>query len=209
MRITIIAATGGIGRHLLEQCLDRGHDVTAVVRTPAKLTHPVRCVQADLTAPDPAALTGAVDGADGGGGQRGGWSPTLLWSAASRSARSLKSVARFSPGSPAMKRAGPRGKGAPPRADGLACQGAKPSQMAGLCTPGHGHCLARQTTTTARPAHGPEHCAGHTKRCAGTQFSCRRPFAVNPRSARDLPMARGRLLASGLPGWRNRQTQPT
>lgn len=64
MRITIIAATGGIGRHLLEQSLDRGHDVTAVVRTPAKLTRPVPAVQMDLTAPDPAALARAVDGAD-------------------------------------------------------------------------------------------------------------------------------------------------
>jgi putative NADH-flavin reductase len=64
MRITIIAATGGIGRHLLEQCLDRGHEVTAVVRNPGKLIRPVRTVQMDLTAPDPAGLAGAVDGAD-------------------------------------------------------------------------------------------------------------------------------------------------
>lgn len=64
MKITIIAATGGIGRHLVEQCLDRGHDVTAVVRSPAKLTRPVRAVTVDLMAPDPAALAGAVEGTD-------------------------------------------------------------------------------------------------------------------------------------------------
>ena len=65
MRITIIAATGGIGRQLLEQALERGHSVTAVVRSPALLARPVaRVVQMDLTAPDPAALAEAVEGAD-------------------------------------------------------------------------------------------------------------------------------------------------
>lgn len=37
MRLTIFAATGGIGRQLLEQALDAGHDVTAVVRNPTNL----------------------------------------------------------------------------------------------------------------------------------------------------------------------------
>ena len=65
MRITIIAATGGIGRHLLDQCLTRGHEVTAVVRTPSKLTRDAHAVvRIDLAQPDPAALARAVDGAD-------------------------------------------------------------------------------------------------------------------------------------------------
>jgi hypothetical protein len=34
MKLTIFAATGGIGRHILEQAVAAGHDVTAVVRTP-------------------------------------------------------------------------------------------------------------------------------------------------------------------------------
>ncbi|MFI9718232.1 NAD(P)-dependent oxidoreductase [Streptomyces sp. NPDC052396] len=65
MKLTIFAATGGIGRHLLEQAIAAGHDVTAVVRNPQKLSgEAVRIVAADLAAADPAALESAVDGAD-------------------------------------------------------------------------------------------------------------------------------------------------
>jgi putative NADH-flavin reductase len=42
MKLTIIAATGGVGRQLLAQALDAGHDVTAVARTPAKLPRDLR-----------------------------------------------------------------------------------------------------------------------------------------------------------------------
>lgn len=69
MQLTIFAATGGIGRQILEQAVDAGHDVTAVVRHPQKLpgelSSQVRVVSADLAAPDPATLTSAVQGADG------------------------------------------------------------------------------------------------------------------------------------------------
>jgi putative NADH-flavin reductase len=64
MKLTIVAATGGIGRHLLDQSLAAGHDVTAVVRDPKKLTRQVRAVRADLAAPDATALESAVAGAD-------------------------------------------------------------------------------------------------------------------------------------------------
>jgi putative NADH-flavin reductase len=64
MKLTIFAATGGIGRHALEQAVAAGHDVTAVVRNPKKLSAQVRIVTADLAAPDPAALESAVEGAD-------------------------------------------------------------------------------------------------------------------------------------------------
>jgi uncharacterized protein YbjT (DUF2867 family) len=37
MKLTIIAATGGTGRQLLEQAVAAGHDVTAVVRNPRNL----------------------------------------------------------------------------------------------------------------------------------------------------------------------------
>jgi putative NADH-flavin reductase len=40
MKITVLGATGGIGKQLVEQSLDRGHAVTAVVRDAARL--PVR-----------------------------------------------------------------------------------------------------------------------------------------------------------------------
>jgi uncharacterized protein YbjT (DUF2867 family) len=64
MKLTIVAATGGVGRQLLEQAVAAGHDVTAVARNPGKLTRDVRTVTADLAAADPAALQPAVAGAD-------------------------------------------------------------------------------------------------------------------------------------------------
>ncbi|HNY40458.1 MAG TPA: SDR family oxidoreductase [Bryobacteraceae bacterium] len=41
-RVLIIGATGGTGRHLVTQALDRGYEVTALVRDPARLAveHP-------------------------------------------------------------------------------------------------------------------------------------------------------------------------
>jgi len=65
MKLTIVAATGGIGRQLLEQAVAAGHDVTAVARNPQNLP-PVqaRAVAADLTSATPAELQPAVDGAD-------------------------------------------------------------------------------------------------------------------------------------------------
>jgi putative NADH-flavin reductase len=64
MKLTVFAATGGIGRHALEQAVAAGHDVTAVVRDPTRLSGDVPFVQADLAAPDPAAIEPAVEGAD-------------------------------------------------------------------------------------------------------------------------------------------------
>ena len=67
MKLTIFAATGGIGRQILEQAVDAGHDVAAVVRNPQKLpgelSSQVRVVTADLAAPDRATLESAVEGA--------------------------------------------------------------------------------------------------------------------------------------------------
>jgi putative NADH-flavin reductase len=51
MRILIFGATGGTGRELVAQTLQRGHDVTAFVRTPDKLTvvdSRLRVVQGDI-----------------------------------------------------------------------------------------------------------------------------------------------------------------
>lgn len=64
MKLTIFAATGGIGRQVLEQAVAAGDDVTAVVRNPKKLSEQVRIVTADLAAADPAVLEAAVEGAD-------------------------------------------------------------------------------------------------------------------------------------------------
>jgi putative NADH-flavin reductase len=64
MKLTIFAATGGVGRELLEQAVAAGHDVTAVVRNPNKLTREVRTVTADLATADPAVLESALAGSN-------------------------------------------------------------------------------------------------------------------------------------------------
>jgi putative NADH-flavin reductase len=65
MRLTVFGATGRIGRELVAQALAAGHDVTAVVRDPAKLAAgPARCLRVDFDDPDPTILREAVLGAD-------------------------------------------------------------------------------------------------------------------------------------------------
>lgn len=65
MKLTIFAATGGIGSQLLAQAIAGGHDVTAVVRNPQSLrSTQARIITADLKAADSASLQSAVDGAD-------------------------------------------------------------------------------------------------------------------------------------------------
>jgi uncharacterized protein len=50
MKIAVIGATGFVGSAILQEALDRGHDVTAIVRNPAKLKpHPkLRPTQGDV-----------------------------------------------------------------------------------------------------------------------------------------------------------------
>src|SRR3954462_11701430 len=65
MNLTVFGATGGVGREVLTQALDRGDHVTAYVRNPAKLTvtHPsLMVVAGELT--DREAVQRAVRGAD-------------------------------------------------------------------------------------------------------------------------------------------------
>lgn len=67
MKLAITAATGGVGEQLLRQGLDAGHDVTAVVRNPAKIPaalRSARVVTADLAGPQPGVLEAAIAGAD-------------------------------------------------------------------------------------------------------------------------------------------------
>lgn len=66
MRITLIGATGGSGRHFIELALAAGHELTALARTPEKLAGidaRVRVVRADGRAPASlgAALAGGAD----------------------------------------------------------------------------------------------------------------------------------------------------
>lgn len=65
MNLVILGATGATGSVLLEQALAAGHRVTALVRSPQKLTttHPhLRVVTGDVT--DAAAVASAVEGTD-------------------------------------------------------------------------------------------------------------------------------------------------
>jgi putative NADH-flavin reductase len=62
MKLAIVAATGGVGRHVLDQAIAAGHQVTAIARNPDGL--PGRTVRVDLAAPDPVALRSAVAGSD-------------------------------------------------------------------------------------------------------------------------------------------------
>ena len=55
MRLVLFGATGGTGQELLQQALDRGHEVTAIVRRPAAitLTHArLRVLPGDVMQPD-------------------------------------------------------------------------------------------------------------------------------------------------------------
>lgn len=65
MKLTVFGATGGIGQEIVRQALGKGHQVTAVVRDPARLTVTgagLEVFRADLT--DPGSLRPAVAGRD-------------------------------------------------------------------------------------------------------------------------------------------------
>jgi putative NADH-flavin reductase len=65
MKLLVIGATGGTGRALVEQALERGHHVTAFARNPAALAVPhERLAVARGDVLDPAAVEAAVRGQD-------------------------------------------------------------------------------------------------------------------------------------------------
>lgn len=67
MKLTVFGATGRIGGHVVRQALDLGHEVTAVVRDPARLAvgaHESLTVAVVPVLTDAHALEPAVDGAD-------------------------------------------------------------------------------------------------------------------------------------------------
>jgi putative NADH-flavin reductase len=91
MKLTILGATGGVGRHLVSHALADGHQVTAVVRDPARL--PVaahdRLTVVRGDALDAASLKGPVAGADAvlsGIGQAGRHDPLKPASTSARAA---------------------------------------------------------------------------------------------------------------------------
>jgi putative NADH-flavin reductase len=65
MKLTVFGATGGIGQQIVRQALDAGHEVTAVVRDPARFTVTgprLDVFRSDLA--DPESLRSAVAGRD-------------------------------------------------------------------------------------------------------------------------------------------------
>ncbi len=78
MKIIIFGATGTLGRHLLDQALVQGHEVTAFQRAPHALNREhqnLKCIKGDVL--DPVAVDAAVKGLDAalitlGAGRKGG-----------------------------------------------------------------------------------------------------------------------------------------
>lgn len=99
MKLTVIGATGGIGRAVVAQALQAGNDVTAVARDPAKVEARVRVVPIDLSEPDIAELASAMDGADAvlsaiGPRRRGEWGIVSRGTAAIAEAMAAAGVRR-------------------------------------------------------------------------------------------------------------------
>src|SRR5688572_14734033 len=64
MKIALIGATGFVGSKVLAEALQRGHQVTALVRSPGKLSAQEGLAIASVDATDPTALAHSVQGHD-------------------------------------------------------------------------------------------------------------------------------------------------
>ncbi len=90
MKLTVLGATGGVGRHLVAHALADGHEVTAAVRDPARLAvrhENLSIVRADAL--DAASVKAVVDGSDAvlsGIGASGRHDPLKPASASARAA---------------------------------------------------------------------------------------------------------------------------
>lgn len=65
MKLAIFGATGGVGRNLVKQALDAGHEVTVLTRNADKLHRPggrLTVIEGDVR--DPAAVSRVVEGKD-------------------------------------------------------------------------------------------------------------------------------------------------
>jgi putative NADH-flavin reductase len=65
MKLTVLGATGGVGRHIVAHALADGHQVTAAVRDPGRLDvrhESLSVVRANAL--DPAELAGVIDGTE-------------------------------------------------------------------------------------------------------------------------------------------------
>lgn len=64
MRIVVFGATGGVGQHVVRRAAERGHEVTAFVRTPEKLRYREGVTVRHADAFDASAVASAVEGQD-------------------------------------------------------------------------------------------------------------------------------------------------
>ena len=66
MQLTVLAASGGTGRELTRQALERGHTVTAIARTPGRIAGPdsVRLTRVAADVRDPDAMKAALRGSE-------------------------------------------------------------------------------------------------------------------------------------------------
>lgn len=62
MRIAIVGATGYVGSNVVDEALERGHEVTALVRNPGRLRGHARLRAGAVDVHDPAAVARAVAG---------------------------------------------------------------------------------------------------------------------------------------------------
>jgi putative NADH-flavin reductase len=90
MNLTVLGATGGVGRQVVRHALDDGHKVTAVVRDPARLGIEHENLSVVRTNPlDATSLTEVIDGTDAvlsGMGQAGRTDPLRPASTSTRAA---------------------------------------------------------------------------------------------------------------------------
>ncbi|MEU9044861.1 MULTISPECIES: NAD(P)H-binding protein [unclassified Kitasatospora] len=90
MKLAVLGATGGVGRHLVAHALADGHHVTAAVRDPGRLTvHHDRLTVVRADSLDPASLKPVIEGADAvlsGMGQAGRSDPLKPASTSARAA---------------------------------------------------------------------------------------------------------------------------
>src|SRR5260370_30039263 len=90
MKVALIGATGFVGSAVLKELLQRGHEVVALVRDPAKLAAQPRlqAVQADVL--DAAAVQRAVAGADAVvSPHNAGWGKPRIYADFKRGSRAL------------------------------------------------------------------------------------------------------------------------
>jgi hypothetical protein len=66
VHLTILAASGGTGRELTRQALERGHTVTAIARTPARIDAPdsARLTRVAADVRDPRSVGAALSGSE-------------------------------------------------------------------------------------------------------------------------------------------------